>query len=233
MEHPYPFTVDLLKQVIDKAPVFFPARKKREMLATFVKMQKNTKTRRQDIEQAIIDFGREIWPYRKSFWSIHDTDGRPREEQYLLAAAKKEGVDRTYASFVKKGGSYDDLRYGSARFEEFFQPEEKAALVRARMDAHEKVVREIHELCSGERVNQCTMYFARYRQEQVKIDTLIAAFRVLASKTKKWREEILHRAHVFETGWSGVERETTRTEVEAAIDYYRSMLTHYNGFLGQ
>jgi len=232
MEHPYPFTIDLLKQVIDKAPVFFPARRKKEMKAVLEQLRINIFVPLADIEKTIVDFGREIWPYRKAFWSIHDTDGKPKEESYLREETKKEGILAQYENFLKKGGQHEDLRAGSQRFEVFFTPEEKISLIRARMNAHERLVGEIKDLCGGDRVNECTIYFAKYREEQTELDSLIAGFRALAEKTKKWRDEIMNRAHVFESGWSGVERETTRTEVEAAIEYYQSMRKS-EGFIGK
>ncbi len=232
LEHPYPFTVDLLRQVIDKAPVFFPAHRKKEMEAMMTQCQQDIRTPLPHIEKMIVDFGREIWPYRKAFWSIHDTDGKPKEESYLRDETKKEGVLAKYDDFLKKGGKHEDLKVGSARFESFFTSDEKAALIRARMNAHERLVGEITELCGGDRMNECTIYFARYKQEQTELDELIARFRALAEKTTKWREEILNRARVFESGWSGVERETTRTEVEAAIEYYDAMRAS-EGFIGK
>ncbi len=232
MEHPYPFTVDLLKQVIAKAPVFFPAHRKKTMEDVCEKFKNDAGTSLADIEKAIVDFGREIWPYRKAFWSIHDTDGKPKEERYLREETKKEGILDKYEDFLKKGGQHEDVRAGSQRFEIFFTPDEKTSLIRARMNAHERLVGEIKDLCGGDRVNECTIYFAKYKEEQKELDSLIAEFRALADKTKKWRDEIVNRAHVFESGWSGVERETTRTEVEAAIEYYQSM-RQVEGFIGK
>ncbi len=232
MEHPFPFTVDLLKQVIDKAPVFFPAHRRKEMEAALAQFRANTSATLANIEKAIIDFGREIWPYRKSFWSIHDTDGKPKEEKYLREEIEKEGIMKKYEAFLQKGGKHGDLKYGSQQFESFFLPEEKVALIRARLQAHERLVGEIHDLCGGDRMNECTIYFARYKKEQAELDQLIVSFRALAEKTKKYRDEILNRAHVFEAGWSGVERETTRTEVEAAIEYYDAMRKS-EGFIGK
>ncbi|MDO8582087.1 MAG: hypothetical protein Q7S16_04385 [bacterium] len=232
MEHPYPFTVDLLKQVIGKAPVFFPAHRKKEMEDLCEKFKDDKGSSLADIEKAIVDFGREIWPYRKSFWSIHDTDGKPKEEQYLREEAKKEGIMKKYEEFLQKGGKHEDLKNGSQQFESFFSPEEKGALIRARLQAHTRLVGEIHDLCGGDRMNECTIYFARYKHEQAELDQLIAVFRTLAEKTKKYRDEILNRSHVFESGWSGVERETTRTEVEAAIEYYDAMRKS-EGFIGK
>lgn len=223
MDHPYPFTIDLLRQVIGKAPVFFSGDRKKKMEMTLAHFESDTAASLVDIERAIVDFGREIWPYRKAFWSIHDTDGKPKEERYLKEELQKVGVLSRYDDFLKKGGRHEDLKNGSTRFETFFQPEEKAALVQARLNAHERLVAEIHDLCGGDRQNECTVYLGKYKQEQQELDGLIASFKTLAGKTKKWREEILNRAHVFETGWSGVERETTRTEVEAAIEYYQAM----------
>lgn len=232
MEHLHPFTLDLLQQVIAKAPVFFPAHRKKAMEATLAQLQQNTAASLIDIERAIVDFGREIWPYRKAFWSIHDTDGKPKEEHYLRNELTKENVLPRYEEFLRKGGKHEDLKAGSQRFETFFTPEEKTMLIRARMNAHEQLVGEIKNLCGGDRVNECTIYFAKYKEEQAQLDALITTFKSFAEKTKKWRDEIMNRAQVFESGWSGVERETTRTEVEAAIEYYQAM-RKTEGFIGE
>jgi len=220
--HKYQYSLDLLRQVIAKAPRFFPSGRRTDMEDALAALERDHGASRETIEETAIAFGKEIWPYRKAFWHIHDTDGRHDETEYLEAALSPTTLEK-YRAFVKKGGSIKDVRHGGD-FESGFTPEEKQELVLAKLSAHDKVVEGIESLCSGEHKQVCEDALKGYKEEVKRIDGMIAELGSYAEKSEKWRDEILDKVKVFSEGWSGIEREVTAEDVKGEIDYYQGVI---------
>ncbi|MEW5902387.1 MAG: hypothetical protein AB1715_13060 [Acidobacteriota bacterium] len=222
MLHKYQFSLDLLRQAIAKAPRFFPSGRKQDMTDALAAFEADPNASQEDIEAAITAFGKEIWPYRKAFWHIHDTDGRHDENRYL-AEMLSPGLRAKYEEFLGKGYRVEDVRRGGV-FEDFFTPEEKQALIETKLMAHDRVVEAIESLCVGEHKQVCEDALAGYRAEQQKIEKLIADLKAYAGRSEKWRAEILDKVKVFEAGWSGLEKEVTVDDVRGEIDYYQGVI---------
>jgi hypothetical protein len=222
MPHRYQYSLDLLAQVIAKAPRFFPSGKKQDMQDTLTRLAEQSQTTREEIDAAIVSFGREIWPYRKAFWHIHDTDGRHDEDAYLRDALAPE-LREKYEQFLKKGFRIEDVRAGG-EFERFFTQEERQAFIAAKLSAHDRVVNGIEDLCVGEHKTTCEDALGRYIKEQKEIDALVKEFRGYADKSEKWRNEILDKVNTFAAGWSGLEREVSVDAVRGEIDYYSGII---------
>lgn len=220
--HRYQYSLDLLAQVIAKAPRFFPSGKKQDMQDALAALAKNEVATRAEIDAAIVSFGREIWPYRKAFWHIHDTDGRHDEDAYLKEALPSE-LREKYEQFVKKGFRVEDVRAGG-EFERFFTQEERQAFIAAKLAAHDRVVHGIEDLCVGEHKMTCEDALGRYKKEQKEIDALLHELRSYADKSEKWRNEILDKVEIFAAGWSGLEREVSADAVRGEIDYYSGII---------
>lgn len=221
----YQFTLDLLKQVIDKAPKFFPDERRKQMMAELAVMKKDAATPRNKIEDAIISFGKEIWPYRKSFWHVHD-EARLEEEQYIrekLTPATRE----KYEQFLRKGGRIEDIKTEAQLedLETFFSPDELTELVEAKLSAHDRVVAEVESLCAGEKKEVCVNALAEYQKEQKEIEELISQLAALGNQSEKWKAEILDKVKTFEAGWSGLEREVTAEDIKGEIDYYLGVIS--------
>lgn len=220
--HRYQYSLDLLSQIIDKAPRFFSPGRKQEMVAALEKFKQDADAPQKEIDDAIIAFGKEIWPYRKAFWHIHNTDGRHNEQEYLLKELSPELLQK-YNLFLKKGFQIQDIRHGGD-FEDFFTSEEKHALIEAKLNAHNKVVDAIESLCSGEHKDRCEDALVKYKNEVVAIENLIEHLRSFAGRSDKWRTEILDKVRTFEEGWSGLEKEVTSEAVQGEIDYYSGII---------
>lgn len=220
--HKYQYSLDLLRQVIAKAPKFFPSGRRTDMEDELARLEADPNSSRDAIESATIAFGKEIWPYRKAFWHIHDTDGRHDEAAYIKEALPPE-LRAKYEEYMRKGGNVKEVRFGGD-FESHFTPEEKQALIEAKLAAHEKVVDGIESLCVGEHKQVCEDALVRYREEEKRIEGMIAELRGFADKSEKWRPEIMDKVRTFEAGWSGLERETSADEVKGEIDYYQGVI---------
>lgn len=224
MGHPYAATIQLLTFSVEKAPQFFSAERRAAMLAEIARLEADPKTPVDALEKKIVEFGREIWPYRRAFARIHDAEGRLREDRYLQEELETRGLKETYLNFLAKGARIEDVRQGGQEFEIFFSPDERARVVEAKLAVHDRVSREIQAMCLGPKSGDCGTMIAQYQAEQREIDRRIAALAAMAERSEKWGPEIRGKVKVFEEGWSGVEHDVTREDVEGEIDYYRGVI---------
>lgn len=195
------------------------------MVSELGDMKNEPATPRNKIEDAIIVFGKEIWPYRKAFWHVHD-EARIEEENYIrenLTPALRE----KYETFLRKGGRIEDIRKEAQLedLETFFTSDELAELVEAKMNAHDRVVAEVDSLCSGIQKEVCVNALGEYQEEQKKIEELIGQLKALSDNAPKWQAEILDKVRTFLAGWSGLEREVVADDVKGEIDYYLGVIT--------
>lgn len=223
--HKYEYTLDILKQVIEKAPDFFPADRKKEMEKTLAALRADAATPRQKIDEAIISFGKEIWPYRKAFWAVHD-ESKIEEQQYIREKLSP-AVREKYEIFLRKGGHIEDIRTeaGLDELETFFTPEEMTDLVEAKLAAHDRVVSEVEALCAGDKKDVCTDALGKYIEEQKKIDEAIKQLGALAANSGKWESEIKDKVRTYEAGWSGLEREVSAADLAGEVDYYLGVIS--------
>lgn len=222
MPHRYEYTLDLLRQTVAKAPKFFSAERRAAMEEELRRLAADSRATQQTIEDRIIAFGREIYPHRKSFYRIHDTEGRPREQEKIRAALEP-ALRAKFEAFLRGGGRVEDVRRGGD-FEQYFSPEEKAAITASKLAAHDAVVAEIETLCVGEKRSACETHLGEYTKEQEEIGRLIGALRAIGSRSERWEAEIRDKVRTFELGWSGVEHEVSADAVRAEIDYYQGVI---------
>lgn len=227
--HPFAATLDLLKRTIDLAPSFFPEARREVMVAEYEKLAGDPQSRREAIEEAIIAFGKEIYPHRKAFWHIHNKSGRDIETRAIHESVTDPPLKEKLSQFLKNTGTIADIGRGTRAFEDFFLPEEKAALANAKLAAHDKVVSEIQSLCTGPEKDVCETAIGSYKNEQDRIGKLIEALRALAERGDKWRAEILDKVRTFEAGWSGLEREVREEEVRGEIEFYQGAIEATEG----
>lgn len=223
MLHPHIHSLKLLELAISAAPAFFPDERRSMMRAEYERLSVDTNSTLATIEERLVEFGREIWPYRRAFAELHDREGRQKEDVYLQEVLEKKGLKDKYLNFLAKGGRVEDIRQGG-EFEVFFTPEERAVVSTAKIDAHDRVVAELNSRCRGSEAETCTTLVSRYRAEQQEVLGLLVQLSALATQSEKWGPEIHGKVAAFEQGWSGVERDVRAEEVRGEIDYYRGVM---------
>lgn len=217
---PHTYSLQLLREAIEKAPTAFPGDRRKIMQAAHARLAADPNAALPQIEDAIVAFGKEIWPYRKAYQELHDAYGM--DERYLREALSP-GTRAKYEEFRKGGGKLEDVR-GGAELERAFTPEEKHEIEEAWLAARERAHKELDAKIAGEWKDKFETAVAALRGKQEEIGKKIAALRAFAAESPKWAAEILDKVKVFEEGWSGVEREVTEDDIRGEIDYYRGVI---------
>jgi len=220
--HPFQYTLTLLEQTIKTTPRWFSEERRQSMLETLKAYEMNPTVSREELDNVIIAFGKEIWPYRKALGVLHEKYAAPREEKYIRAALGSM-IAGKFDAYLREGNSITDFKQGK-QFETFFTPEEQAEIVERYLDAHDKVMDEFQSECMGPRADECNQLVTDFKAELPKIEDAIMRLSLLADESPNWRDEIMDKVRVFEEGWSGEEKDVTREIVEKEIESYRDII---------
>lgn len=220
--HPHHFTLEILRNLIASAPGLFPADRRAAMEQRAEAMAADASVRLPEIEKTVIEFGKEIWPYRKAFDDLHDRYGRAKEEAMMREKLDPETLSKML-EFVRDGGRLEDARNG-ALLEESFTPEEKFAIGQAMIAAHEAVKEDLEKQCVAEKKAEFEEIVKHYRGVEEKLIDRVDTLRGMGEASPHWTADILEKVRAFEEGFGFLGREFTLDDVNASIEYYRGAI---------
>lgn len=208
----------------------FPAEKKEVMKKRYDEFLADKKIACAMVEEAIVAFGREIWPYRKAWQEIYEKYGRSREAEYFEKHLPKT-LHEKYFSCKKEGGGHCLREYRvCGKMETCFTPDEKFFLDETVIAALEEAKKEVDDLVLGKKSDEYQKLFKKWSGEQKKLGTKIEELKKMAAKNQKWQAEIFDRIKTMEEGWSAVERDITMEEIEKTVDFYRGAIENPNAY---
>jgi len=217
MSHQYQATIDLIKSVIDSAPVF-PVLRRNAMQAAIGEWEKNDQLALVQVEDKAIEFGKEIWPYKEAYEAFYKIYGEAKEHMLMrekMSEAAREALDK----FVKEGGNIESVKDG-VKFEHFFNSDIRAEIVNAELDAHDGVRGEMEALIGGEKKSDFEALLLKYREQLEAIAAKISEFKILAVRSEKWQAEIQDKVRTFELGLALLEPTPSLDDVKSEIQYY-------------
>lgn len=229
--HPHAYTLELMKLAIDRLPPTFSDERKAHYADLQSQFMKDRSIPYDRIREAIVELGKESWPYRKAYEEMYARFGRASEESFLLKHLDR-GVREKYEQFLHEGGkinyietvkSIDDLRAPSP-FERYFSPEEKFAIEQALLAARDEARKEIDSLVTDKKDVEYAKLVQEYRSKQRALEEKIDELRGLAGVSPKWEAEISDRVRTIEEGWSVVERGLDAVQLEKENEYWRGTL---------
>lgn len=224
LEHPCQFTLNLLWQMAEKAPVTFPEEKREIIKKKCDAFLKDKKVACQKVEEALVEFGREIWPYRKAWEEMYEKYGRPKEAEYFEKNLPKELHERYFACKVKGGGHCLREYRMCGLMEKCFSPDEKFFLDQAVLSTLSKTKEEVNELVLGSKRDEYQKLFEKWSALQKVMAEKIEELKKMAKMHPKWQAEILEKVKTIEEGWSIVERDITLKDIEQVVDFYRGAI---------
>lgn len=118
-------TLRLFRQLYENLPPFFPEETAKAMGICLEQLENNSVVSLEVIENEMIKFGYEIWPYNQAWQEFYDEAFAKKGEEFLLAGLSPEMRGR-YRDFKIYGGSLKALFTGSLA--QFFKTEERAEL---------------------------------------------------------------------------------------------------------
>ncbi|MDP3244652.1 MAG: hypothetical protein Q8M83_03265 [bacterium] len=220
--HPHHFTLNLLKSVLDGAPKLFSLERREAMTKEYQALLANQQVGQTEIEEKIVEFGKEIWPYRLAFEKIHNRYGHGKEEEMALAALPPE-MQNKFQAFVKDGGCLEDFRKGTV-LEQTFTPEEKFILGQTVINIRHRVNVELKTACQKEKATEFNELLEENKKTLVRLNDKINILKGLAGQSPKWEAEIKERVRAFEESFSFIEKSYGEEDIDNAVDYYRGVI---------
>jgi hypothetical protein len=224
LEHPCQFTLNLLWIVLEKTPVTFPEERKREMKKKYDEFLKNKKVDCLKVEEAVVFFGKEIWPYRKAWQEMYEKYGRPKEAKYFEKSLPKELHEKYFSCKVKGGGHCLREYRMCGLMEKCFTPDEKFLLDQTVISTLNKTKEEVDKLVLSEKKDEYQNLFEKWKSLQKVMIEKIEELRKMANLHPKWRAEILDKIKTIERGWSLIEQDINLSDIEKVIDFYKGAI---------
>lgn len=218
MPHKYQATIDLMKTVIHKLPCVFPSDRHQAMEDAVARFERDPEAKLPDIENKLIEFGLELWPYCEAHDAFHKIHGA-KKEKALMSASLSPTAKKELEAFIKEGGDIESMKDGE-KFETFFSPEIRAELIDAEMKAHEQVHEEMERLMSTERRADFDALLRGYQDKMAAITNKIKELEALSARSPQWAAEIADKVKTFKEGFAYVERPATVDDVSREIQYY-------------
>ena len=124
-------TLEIFKHLFEHLPPLFPADRKEKIAQTIRELKDNPASSLESLEDTMIVFGYEIWPWNQAFRELMASAETDIGEHFLLPKLS-EAVANKYHDFIKYGGSFRDLHAGKPA--SFFSLEDRGELCRALVD---------------------------------------------------------------------------------------------------
>lgn len=191
--HPFPHSLTILKQMAEDLPPLAPEPTERALRETYERYRVHPPASQQEAEDAIVAFGRILWPYRKAF-----------EDLVVRALAPEHrSVVATVPSRVPRNQRAAHC----------------AALLESRQDA-ERRVREVVSKDDAEYRHRIQQFQAIQHEIDGHLGALqrlverVGAFPGLA-------DDIREAIREFQRGFAALAREPAAADVCAAVETYR------------
>ncbi|MDO8621892.1 MAG: hypothetical protein Q7R80_01555 [bacterium] len=219
--HPFPHSMALLKALTEDPPPLAPEPALRSVREAYDRFLRQPPAYANEIEDAIVAYGRVLWPYRKAFDAMVRAELVQHEEE-LFVSVLTSGLRERFREWRHDGGSLLDL-LDQHRVSSRFTPTERGALcgalVTARRSAEDAVRTAI--TAHDAEFRRLVREFQAIQQE---IEQHIASLRRLAERASDHPEvfqEIIETIRTFERGLAHLAREPEARDVCAAIESYR------------
>jgi hypothetical protein len=224
INHPCQFTLGLFAAMIEKVPAAFPAERLEAMKRQYDGYNKDKKIACAYVEKALVDFGREIWPYRKAWQEIYDKYGRAKEAEFFEKHLPEELHHKYFACKVKGGGHCLREYRMCGLMETCFNPDEKFFLDETVIKALGQAREAADKIIAGEKKDEYEEALKKWSAEQKKMEEKISELEKMAAVEPKWRAEIEEKVKTIEQGWSIMEREITLKDIQQIIDFYQGAI---------
>lgn len=229
--HPHAFTLDLLALAVDRLPSSFSGQKKSAYRAKLDSFRKDPDAPFEDLQNTLVELGKESWPHRRAYEEMFERYGRSSEEAHLLERLDR-GIREKYERFIHEGGKIDHIRAARSAedlrrpspFERFFTPEEKFAIGQALLGARDDARKEVAALVAGVKKDEYASLIESYKKKQKRIAGRIDELKALAGVSAKWKASIEDDTRTLEEGWSVVGRRLEEDEVDRTLDYWKGTL---------
>jgi hypothetical protein len=220
MSHPHEFFLQEYQYAINHLVPTVPAEIKNEAQKMHDLLLADPNADEERIAEAVSKTGRAEYPHRQAFLEL-TTQTRLEKVKEIVLEHVDENVKAKLEEILASGANIEEITRGKM-FEEKFTAEERYQIEDGLMDAEEHVKEDLKEQSEAEpeKYNQLVK---KYEEQRDEIEKQISILRAMASHDKKWKDEILSKAEMFEEGWLATMPDPDLETVKKEIEYWQGV----------
>lgn len=219
-------TLRLFRQLYENLPPLFPEEIAQAMGICLDGLEKNPVASLELIENEMIKFGYEIWPYNQAWQEFYDETFSRKGEEFLLAGLSPELRGR-YRDFKIYGGSLKSLFTGSLA--QFFNTDERSELCAVLVETQNLINKFVRQDIISLRQKVYFKKVADFRKMLVNMKKEIDDLYKLAHKETDHPiliQEIREKIRAFEQGLCFLGPAVEPAAVCKISDFYRERKVH-------
>jgi hypothetical protein len=220
MSHPLEFFLQEYQYAINHLVPTVPAEIKNEAQKMHDLLLVDPNADEERIAEAVSKTGRAEYPHRQAFLEL-TTQTRLEKVKEIVLEHVDENVKAKLEEILASGANIEEITR-SKIFEEKFTAEERYQIEDGFMDAEEHVKEDLKKQSEveSEKYNQLVK---KYEEQRDEIEKQISILRAMASHDKKWKDEILSKAEMFEEGWLATMPDPELETVKKEIEYWQGV----------
>ncbi|PSO44226.1 MAG: hypothetical protein BRC22_02785 [Parcubacteria group bacterium QH_9_35_7] len=213
-------TIDFFEQMYNDLPPMVPKEIREKMEDALGQIKNNMSLEKEEIEDVIIKFGKQIWPYRKAFHEFVDIyEGKIGEKIFLTKMPKRFKLD--YEDFLEEGNSFRDLYSG--RKANFFGIEYRVQLHEALSETRQDVKKYVRQLVNSSENDKYMEKVEEHKEILSDIEEKLGQLKGLAENEYEHPElvrEIKQQIKTFEYSLAGMGPSVDHEEIMKAPEFF-------------
>ncbi|HAT03540.1 MAG TPA: hypothetical protein DCS29_02060 [Candidatus Magasanikbacteria bacterium] len=213
-------TITIFEKIHRDLPPLVPEDIIQEMGRYLKSLQTNSDVSLLELEQVMIDMGKQIWPYMQAFGDIYRVYEDKLAEK-LLAQKASPMIRDKYHMFKEMGGSFRDLYHGSVH--EMFDENERGELVELLVDLKEDIRKHAIQATMTHDQELYTQKIEEYGKIIHEINSVIKDLHALANEEEHedFARDIHGRAHAIGQSLIFLGPKMSIEEIRGSHDYYK------------
>jgi hypothetical protein len=212
-------TVSLLKRLYENTPPLFPEEIRKELSDALVKIE-NAETNLPEIENIMIKFGYEVWPWNEAYKEMYLIAEERMAEHFFVPKLASQTMFQ-YEKFKNYGGDYKAVHTGKAA--QFFSIDERVEISKALVETRKEMKRFVDNEVRGTGRKKYLKGVEEFVKILNEIRSIIGNLKALADKEEEHQilaKEIRSKIRHFEYGLCYLGPKTDIRDVSKSIDFF-------------
>lgn len=218
--HSVRYTLAIFRRLFQSLPPLVPRERRDDMKQALEQMEHNMSLSLDELEDTMIVFGKQVWPYRRAYQEFYDLyDGRLGEQ--MLRQALFPAMKKKYDLFLAHGGSYRDLHGGGPLG--FFESEERMALCEALVEVRQTLREYVSQAVVTEEREEYQARIYEFHEILDDMEARLATLRTMADNEQEHPElaaEIREQVRAFEYGLCALHHEPSYDAVCQSAEHF-------------
>ena len=226
------YTVQLFQYFYQNIPPLFPPERKEKIKEALVQMQTNQTVTPRQVEDTMILFGYEIWPWNQAYKDFLTIAENAYGDEFLLSHLSQTSRKK-YLDFKDYGGTLRDLHSGRPAI--YFENEERVELYRALLKMQDDLKKYVNQQIASTEKKRFLGKVEEYAKLLEEIEEKLKGLREIAQNEQDHptlADEIREKIRMFEYGMCLLGPELNFNAVAQSVDFFAGRKIDLNRLRG-